>query len=437
MVLLVETVGSATQRTRLVVWMNLTPGAAKVNTMAPTPAVGQHSLREQNLAVVAREIFSARTPPSRAEVAAATGLTRATVSALVDRLIESQIVAELSPTVSRRAGRPAVPLVPASGTLVGIGLEVNVDYLSGTVLDLTGTALATATIPGDFHASDPADTLGLLGDLTARLLAAARERTMTAPRIAGVRLALPGLVESSTSTLRIAPNLGWAELSPVDTSAIAAHVDGAPITLANEANLAALAQVARLRSGDDTPDSFLYVSADVGIGAAIVLDRQLFLGGRGWSGELGHVVVDPTGPPCQCGATGCLEQYAGTDALLRAARLPRGSSVADLLAAVEREDPAASAALDRAGHALGAALSDFVNLIDVPTVLLGGAYSALADLLEPVVLAELTTRVLAARWSTFAVQRAPVGAGAATLGGARQSLHEVVGDPTPWLLGPR
>lgn len=400
--------------------------------MVTIPAVGQHSLREQNLAVVAREIFAARTPPSRAEVAAATGLTRATVSALVDRLIESQIVAELSPTVSRRAGRPAVPLVPAARTIVGIGLEVNVDYLAGTVLDLTGSTLASITTPGDFHASDPARTLQLLGDLTADLLAQVR-REGPAPRIAGVRLALPGLVESRTSTLRIAPNLGWADLSPVDTSAIAAHVDGAPITLANEANLAALAQVSRLRSHDDTPDSFLYVSADVGIGAAIVLDRELFLGGRGWSGELGHVVVDPAGPACPCGATGCLEQYAGTDALLRAARLPRGSTVADLLEAARRDDAAATAALDRAGHALGAALADFVNLIDVPTIVLGGAYSALADLLEPVVLAELTTRVLAAPWSTFAVHRASVGVGAATIGGARRSLHEVVSDPTPWL----
>ena len=415
--------------------MNLTPGAAKVNTMTTIPAVGQHSLREQNLAVVAREIFVSPTPPSRAEVSAATGLTRATVSALVDRLIESQIVAELAPTASRRAGRPAVPLVPASRTLVGIGLEVNIDYLSGTVLDLTGTTLATLTAPGDFQASDPTQTLRLVGDLTAALLAEVRgDDAAPAPRIAGVRLALPGLVETQTSTLRIAPNLGWADLSPVDTSAIAAHVGGAPITLANEAKLAALAQVSRLRSGDATPDSFLYVSADVGIGAAIVLDRELFLGGRGWSGELGHVVVDPAGPACTCGATGCLEQYAGTDALLRAARLPRGSTVTDLLDAVHHGDAAATAALDRAGHALGAALADFVNLIDVPTILLGGAYSALADLLEPVVVTELTTRVLAAQWSTFAVLRAPVGAGAATIGGARQSLHDVIGDPTPWLL---
>ncbi|WP_093185351.1 ROK family protein [Sanguibacter gelidistatuariae] len=402
--------------------------------MAATPALGQHSLREQNIALVAREIFGAPTPPSRADVAASTGLTRATVSALVDRLIEARIVAELIPAPARRAGRPAVPLAPATGTIIGLGLEVNVGYLAGTVLDLSGATLATRTVPGDFHASDPATVLAQLGTLSADLLATARSMHDGA-RLAGVRVALPGLVDSATSTLRVAPNLGWAELSPVDTRAIAAHTGTAPIMIANEAKLAALAQVPVPGTTTEVPDSFLYVSADVGIGAAIVLDRELFRGGRGWSGELGHVVVDPAGPPCQCGATGCLEQYAGTDAVLRAAHLPRGSSVTDLLRAVARDDARATAALDRAGHALGAALADFVNLIDVPDILLGGAYSELADLLGPVILAELGTRVLSAPWSSFTVRRAPVGAGAATIGGARQSLDDVVDDPTPWLAG--
>lgn len=400
--------------------------------MAATPALGQHSLREQNIALVAREIFGAPSPVSRADVAAATGLTRATVSALVDRLIDARIITELTPAPARRAGRPAVPLAPAAGTIIGLGLEVNVGYLAGTVLDLAGATLATATVPGDFHASDPAVVLTQLGTLTADLLATARTLADGA-RLAGVHVALPGLVDSATSTLRVAPNLGWSELSPVDVSAIAAHTGSAPIIIANEAKLAALAQVPALGATTAAADSFLYVSADVGIGAAIVLDRELFLGGRGWSGELGHVVVDPAGPPCQCGATGCLEQYAGTDAVLRSAGLPRGSAVTDLLHAVVGGHAQAAAALDRAGHALGAALADFVNLIDVPTVLLGGAYSELADLLEPVILAELGTRVLSAPWSTFTVDRAPVGTGAATIGGARASLDDVVDDPTPWL----
>lgn len=408
--------------------------------MIVTPAVGQHSLREQNIALVARAVVDAAAPPSRSDIATSTGLTRATVSSLVDRLVEARIVAELPPVASRRAGRPAVPLVPARGTLVGIGLEINVGHLAGVVLDLAGDTLASETLHGDFHGSDPAATLALLGDLTGRLLATARADHASL-HVAGVQVALPGLVEPGTSTLRVAPNLGWADLE-VDTSAVAEHTGDAPITLANEANLAALAQVPWQGRHVDVPDSFLYVSADVGIGAAIVLDRELFVGGRGWSGELGHVVVDPAGPLCPCGATGCLEQYAGTDAVLRAAGLPRDAGVQALLAGSpgasaldsgQTASAAADAALDRAGHALGATLADFVNLIDVPAIVLGGAYSELADQLAPIVHAELTTRVLSAPWSTFSVARAPVSGAAATVGGARQVLRGVVDDPTAWL----
>ncbi|HWL99447.1 MAG TPA: helix-turn-helix domain-containing protein, partial [Nocardioidaceae bacterium] len=76
-----------------------------------TPGARQDMLRRHNLGLVLREVLEASVPPSRADVAARTGLTRATVSALVDRLIAAGMLAQLPPAISRRAGRPAVPLV--------------------------------------------------------------------------------------------------------------------------------------------------------------------------------------------------------------------------------------------------------------------------------------------------------------------------------------
>lgn len=74
------------------------------------------------------------------------------------------------------------------------------------------------------------------------------------------------------------------------------------------------------------PDDFILVSGEIGVGAGVVLDRQLFRGVRGLAGELGHVVVDPAGPSCGCGSNGCLEQFAGQDALLRRAKLAGGTA---------------------------------------------------------------------------------------------------------------
>jgi predicted NBD/HSP70 family sugar kinase len=406
-----------------------TPSASAAPAEAGGEASRQHTLRERNLRLVARAVYDAAatgtgtTPPSRADVAAATGLTRATVSTLVDRLVGARLVAELPPAPAQRAGRPAVPLVPASRTVVGLGLEVNVDYLGVRVLDLAGDVVAEHVERGAFHDADPGRTLGRLGALAADAVARVEAEGM---RVAGARLALPGLVDARTGELEVAPNLGWSSLAPVPHLGLGVL----PVRVANEAKLAALAEL----SGD-VPDSFLYVSGDVGIGAAIVVDRALFLAERGWNGEVGHVVVDPAGPRCSCGAHGCLEQYAGKEAVLRNAGLAPDAALSDLVARLDAPgagDGDARAAVVRAGQALGSALADFVNLTGVSTVVLGGVYTELMPWLAPEVDAGLAERVLAAPFAAPDVRPAGAGKFAALTGGAREVLRDVVADPARW-----
>ncbi len=391
-----------------------------------TVAARQHTLRERNLQLVARAIFDAPAPLSRADVAAATGLTRATVSTLVDRLVEGRLVTELPPVAAQRAGRPAVPLVPAGRSVVGLGLEVNVDYLGARVLDLTGDVVVSRVMAGSFHDSDPADVLATLGALAGEVVAQVHDDGM---RLAGARLALPGLVDARTGELEVAPNLGWSSLEPVPLLGLRAP-DGAalPVVVANEAKLAALAELA-----GDVPPSFLYVSGDVGIGAGIVVDRRLLVAERGWNGEVGHVVVDPAGPRCSCGAHGCLERYAGKEEILRTAGLPADAALAELLELLRSHDGGARAAVQRAGRALGSALADFVNLLGVSTVVLGGVYTDLEPWLRDEVLAVLGERVLAAPFVSLEVRAAQAGQYAALSGGAREVLREVVAHPAEWV----
>nr|WP_216645521.1 ROK family transcriptional regulator [Isoptericola halotolerans] len=392
-------------------------------------------MRERNLRLVARAIYDAATevsgspdavPPSRADVAAATGLTRATVSTLVDHLVAARLVTELEPVSSQRAGRPAVPLVPARRTVVGLGLEVNVDYLGVRALDLAGDVVADHVEAGTFHDSDPAAVLARLGLLAADVVTRLEADGL---RVAGARLALPGLVDARTGELEVAPNLGWSSVHPVELLGLG----DLPVRVANEAKLAALAELA-----GDVPPSFLYVSGDVGIGAAIVVDRALFLAERGWNGEVGHVVVDPAGPRCSCGASGCLEQYAGKEAILRAAGLATEAPLDDLVAALAVPDGGtpggrARSAVDRAGQALGSALADFVNLTGVSTVVLGGVYTELEPWLRAEITAGLGARVLAAPFAPVDVRAARAGQHAALTGGAREVLREVVADPAAWV----
>ena len=383
-------------------------------------AARQHTLRERNLELVARAVFESPEPCSRADVATSTGLARATVSTLVDRLVAGGLVAELAPVSAQRAGRPAVPLVPARRTVVGVGIEVNVDYVGAGVMDLTGDVVDERVIPGSFHDSDPQHALAQAGELAGEMV---RRCTAQGMRVAGAWLALPGLVDTRTGVLQVAPNLGWSSVDPVALLGL-----DVPTQVANEAKLAGLAELA-----GDVPSSFLYVSGDVGIGGAIVVDRQLFGGERGWAGEIGHVVVDPAGPRCGCGAFGCLEQFAGKEAVMRRAGLANDSPVAALVHALDARDPAATAAVEVAARALGSALADFVNLVDVGTIVLGGAYTTLLPWLRDAVADVVNERVLAAPLHPVEVRGAVAGPYAAMAGGAREVLRGVLAAPADWV----
>jgi predicted NBD/HSP70 family sugar kinase len=238
--------------------------------------------------------------------------------------------------------------------------------------------------------------LAALGRLAARARALAGDLP-----IAGAALAVPGLV-APDGLVRVAPNLGWQD---VDAVALLPELADLPVTVDNEANLAALSE---LRTGPPARDrpSFVYVSAEIGIGAGLVLDGALYRGVRGWSGEIGHVTVHPGGRLCRCGNRGCLEQYAGQEA------------IGDLAGA---------------GEALGIALSGVVNLLDVDTIVLGGSYAPLLPTLGPLIEAELRHRVLTASLAPITLRAAALGSDAAMRGAADLVIRAVQDDPAAYL----
>jgi predicted NBD/HSP70 family sugar kinase len=192
----------------------------------------------------------------------------------------------------------------------------------------------------------------------------------------------------------------------------------------NEANFGGLAE---LWLDKDTPPDFLHVSAEIGIGAAVVVDGQLLRGTRGFAGELGHVPVRPDGPRCACGGRGCLEQYAGEEAVLRAAGLEPGEDRVGLLAGRAADgDTAVRRALHEAGEALGIALTGAVNLLDPRGVVLGGALAGLAPWLLPSLEAELARRTAGPACTVTVSRLGPEGP---LLGAAHWVVRSVLDDP--------
>ncbi|MBG0567653.1 ROK family transcriptional regulator [Actinoplanes aureus] len=356
-------------------------------------------MRAHNLALVLHTVANSADHPSRAAIAAATGLTRATVSALVDDLIAGGLLTEIDPPPRTGAGRPAAGLALTSAGPAGLGLEINVDYLAACVVDLTGAVRQRFVEHDDQRPAGAARSLTALGALAARARLAAEADGLT---VTGAALAVPGLVADG-GLIRVAPNLGWQD---VDAPALLRGVPelaDLPVTVDNEANLAALGEL-RVTGGDPT---FLYVSGEIGIGAGLVLDGDLYRGVRGWSGEIGHLTVFPDGRLCRCGANGCLEQYAGQEFLAG-------------------DEPLAA-------RALGIALSAVVNLLDVPVIVLGGAYAPYFGRLRGGIEAELDRRVLTAGLAPVTLRAATLGADAAMRGAADTVIRAVRDDPASWL----
>ena len=390
----------------------------------------QAQVRASNLALVARTIYAAEPAPTRAAVAEVTAMTRSTVSRLVDDLVAGGIVAELGQVTRTGRGRPGTPLAPAPGRFLALGLQVDVDYLAALVVDLRGHRLAERIVADDLRHSRPGPVLDRLAALAQDLVGDLPAETV----VAGAGLALPGIVTAASGQLLYAPNLGWTDVD-VAAAIDPARLGGARVVVGNEADLASVT-VSHSRPGHSSGlEDFVHLSGEAGIGGAVVVGGAPLGGRHGWGGEIGHVTVDPAGPGCSCGSTGCLEQYAGKPAVLAAAGLAPDVPMSELADRARRGEPAALAALDRAAWALGCALADVVNVVDVPVIVLGGHLRDVAALVAPRVEATLRRRVLSARWLPPTLQQAPATVAPGALGGAYLELGKVIADPARWLDG--
>ncbi len=369
-------------------------------------------VRSHNLALLLWSVV--QEPSSRADLASRTGLTKAAVSSMVDHLVERQLLTEDAPAITGR-GRPArlLRLHPSAPTAVG--LELNVDYVAAVRTTLAGHEVAVHRAEIDSRALP-------LRELVHHVVAAWRAvvRPSAVP-VLGTGIAVPGVVDHAGVVLR-ATNV--PALTGVDVAAAVAavlRVSRRSLVVDNEANLAALAE----RHAPGAERDFVYVSGEVGVGAGIVLGGALFRGASGMAGELGHVCIDAKGRPCGCGGQGCVEQYAGQDALLRAAGV---ATVDDFLAGLRDHRRRCERAAADGGSALGVGLADLLNVIDVPTVVLGGLYAQVFDHLAPSVREELDRRVLAADVRRPTVRAAHTGPEAAVRGAAAAVVQRALAD---------
>ncbi|HEY9524486.1 MAG TPA: ROK family transcriptional regulator [Thermopolyspora sp.] len=379
-------------------------------------------VRATNLAVVLRFVRE-NAPCSRADIAASTGLNKATVSSLVADLIDRRLLRETGLT-ENRVGRPATMLVLDGSPYAAIGIEVNVDYLTAIAVDLAGSELVSwrRSFPGATASANQAVAAiaGIARRVMGRMVKDARQ-------VLGLTVAVPGLVDVS-GCVRVAPNLGWQDVELAGDLSKALRDPGFPVLVDNDANLAVLAEHRFGPHGSTA--NLVYLTGEIGVGAGVIMDGGLRRGSQGFAGEIGHIEIDPTGADCRCGRRGCLEAVAGIGAVIQhiapdATPAELELEVDEVVRLARSGDRGMLDLLAGVGRNLGKGVAVLAGVLNPDVVIVGGYFVPLAPWLLPAAEEELLRRSIAPGAGGCTLVASTLGYGAAALGAAARVLDSV------------
>ena len=345
--------------------------------MKPSLLGNRDLIRAMNRSIVLN-VIKTYGPIARAEVARQTGLSPATVTGITAELIDEDLVFEKDMGDSSGGRRPILLAINPSGGYV-IGIKLTETQAIGALTDLEATVIVKRT--DNLHGRDPEVIVKQLSLLVSELLKMAG---LPKKKLLGVGVGLAGIVDSEQGMLRQSPFFGWRDLPLGDMLQAQVRV---PVYVDNDVNTLTLAEM--WFGGGQGIDSFLIVTVGRGVGLGIVVNGQFYCGARGGAGELGHTVIDPEGPTCECGKRGCLEAYVGDPGLVRMAKeaVNRGeiagpiTSMSDLLTRAQADDAGARAVFACAGNVLGQGIANLLNIFNPQKIILSGEGTRAGDLL--------------------------------------------------------
>jgi len=306
-------------------------------------------------------------------------------------------------------------------------------------VDLGGTTFSVGllTREGEVVAHQQYDTPRSDGEpLSLEAIVAAVSGTMESATVkphelAAVGVGIPGPVDPEAGTIKQCPNMH--ELDGVNVVELVGEGVGAPAFIGNDAYCATLAEL-RYGAGRDV-ERLVMFTLGTGVGGGIALGDSVQRGPRQIMGEVGHIIVDPDGPPCGCGSYGCLEAIVGRDGIVgRAALLMRegrASSLAEMSGeghglltpkmvseAAEAGDAVACEVIEETGYYVGIALCDCIVLCDPDLIVIGGGIAAAGDLLFEPIRSTVRRRSMISGFDTTKIVAAELGSEAGMYGAA-------------------
>lgn len=350
--------------------------------MQPRSISGPASLRNRNRDLVL-DVLRHQGGASQADLSRLTGLSRSTVSTLVAELRGGGHVAEVAQADPVRdsigvMGRPPALLALDPSAGCAIGIDFGHSHVRVALSDLSHRILREreCTIAVD---DDPVGSLDVAADLTNEMLG---EAGIAPGSVMGCGMGVPGPVDHRTGRVGSTSILpGWLGIRAAEEMSRRLCL---PVVVDNDANLGALAEASW--GAARGCENVAYIKVSSGIGAGLVLGGRLHRGANGTAGEIGHDIVDESGPFCRCGNRGCLEAVAGGAAITEQLNRSRKEALTltQILDLADDGDLACRRVLAEVGRQIGVAAAKLCNLVNPDRVVLGGLLARAGDLvIEP------------------------------------------------------
>ncbi len=332
------------------------------------------ALTQRQLAVLG--IIRDREGITRAEIGAELGSSASQVSRLTAPLIALGLVT-VAPRSVHAEGRPVEPLALAEDTHYVAGLDIGGRAQEAVVCNLRGAIVGSARSAGPL----PDRRESIVAYLVALVEAALTDADVVPDQVLGAGVGVRAIVDPVSGVISAGPETpSWSPLwSDFDLRAELAGALPWPRMVIDD-TVRALAAAERRYGHAAGFDDFVYLLADSGIGAALLIDGRPYIGPGHLAGEVGHITLDHAGPLCGCGRRGCVECYASTSAMLESGRMldPGIDTIDDLIDRAMGGDERIHRILVDGGTALGRAVAIVINLLSPSLIVIGGAAIASA-----------------------------------------------------------
>ncbi|KAA9149795.1 ROK family protein [Microbacterium lushaniae] len=383
-----------------------------------TPRTGIEGVRAGNLGRILRRVHVAGAA-SRATLTAELGLNRSTIADLVGELVDLGFVHESAPGPERRVGRPS-PVVTTSPGVVAIAVNPEVDALEIAAVRLDRGIPHRVRLEMD-HLLDPHETARLVREHIDRWRAA----ELAGATVAGIGVAVPGLVRGADGVVRTAPHLGWTDV-PLCT--LMAEATGLPVVVANDASLGILAEhrFGAARGIDDV----VYLNGGAsGIGGGVIVQGMTVGGAGGYAGEFGQNRPGIVSDSDRRAPGGVLEDEVSRARLLEVLGMTAADEPALAAALAGSGSAAVTAETARQRRILATALANAVNVLNPSVIVLGGFLATLAELDLPAFTGAVAAQAMPASAEGLDVRVASLAAERLLIGAAEAVFEPLLEDP--------